>query len=77
MDVLDFRVLVYVLRVLSSAAHTRGSYVHLFVFVVLMNTMILVTPCIIPLKELGDSTVGSLKNLQALLASATGFLRGA
>ena len=77
MDLLDFRVLVYVLRVLSSAVHTRGSYVHLFVFVVLMNTMILVTPCIIPLKALGDSTVASLNNLQGLLASATGFLRGA
>ena len=77
MDLLDFRVLVYVLRVLSSAAHTRGSYVHLFVFVVLMNTMILVTPCIIPLKALADSTVESLNNLKSLLATATGFLRGA
>jgi len=77
MDLLDFRVLVYVLRVLSSAVHTRGSYVHLFVFVVLMNTMILVTPCIIPLKELGDVTIESLKNLTILLASATAFLRGA
>jgi hypothetical protein len=75
MDLLDFRVLVYVLRVLSSAVHTRGSYVHLFVFVVLMNAMILVTPCIIPLKALADATFESLNNFKSLLNSAAGFLK--
>ena len=75
MDLLDFRVLVYVLRVLSSAVHTRGSYVHLFVFVVLMNTMILVTSCIMPLKALADVTFDSLNNFKSLLSSAGGFLK--
>ncbi len=75
MDLLDFRVLVYVLRVLSSAVHTRESYVHLCVFAVLMNTMILVPSCIIPLKVLVDDAICSLDNLKRLLNSATGFLR--
>jgi len=65
MDLPDFRVLVYVLRVLSSAVHTRESYVHLLVFVVLMNIMILVTSCIILLKALADVTVESLNNFKS------------
>ena len=75
MDLLDFRVLVYVLRVFSSAVHTRESYVHLCVFAVLMNTMILVPSCIIPLKVLMDDAINSLDNLRKLLNSAQGFLR--
>ena len=75
MDLLDFRVLVYVLSVLSSAVHTRESYVHLCVFAVLMNTMILVPSCIIPLKVLMEDAINSLDNLKKLLNSAQGFLR--
>ena len=75
MHLLDFRVLVYVLRVFSSAVHTRESYVHLCVFAVLMNTMILVPSCIIPLKVLMEDAINSLDNLKKLLNSAQGFLR--
>ena len=48
---------------------------HLFVFVVLMNAMILVPSCIIPLKALADGAVGSLSNLKMLLNSASGALK--
>ena len=48
---------------------------HLFVFVVLMNAMILVPSCIIPLKALADVAVASLNNLKMLLNSASGALK--